>query len=646
MGLRYSNEASWTQVLNNIEYMSDCTNIPILLDGDTGYGNFNNARRLIKKLEQREIAGVCFEDKLFPKTNSFLNGEKQQLADINEFCGKIEACKDTQYDPDFQVVARLESFITGRGLDDALERANAYCEAGADAILVHSKKADSSDIEDFVKHWTLDTPLVIVPTKYYKTPTETFRDLNISTVIWANHNIRASIEAMQKTSKQIYNDESLMGIEDSVVPVKEIFRLQDNDELEKAEKKYFSNYNFKKKKYEWDSGEPLIIKRQFSTSSRNPITETERNFINSKELYDLLSSHNIDFYTGVPDSLLKDFLAFLKDTSDNNIITANEGLSVSFATGYHLATGKIPCVYLQNSGLGNTINPLMSLVHEKVYNIPMLLLVGWRGEPYKKDEPQHVAQGEISETILNGLGIKYSILPDHIKYAQFIIDESVEYIKETNKPCVLLVKRQTFKNYTPLKESNSNANIKRYSALKIIAEQLSDYKIVSTTGFISRELYDIRKKQNNNFGNDFYVVGSMGHCSSIATGLAMYSDKKIVCIDGDGSALMHLGSMSTIGNLKPNNLIHILLNNNAHESVGGQTTNCSNTNFVEIAKGCGYTDSYLVNSEKKLIQSLEDIQKFERTGPIFIEVKINTGTIESLGRPDNNFIDVKKKFMD
>jgi phosphonopyruvate decarboxylase len=296
----------------------------------------------------------------------------------------------------------------------------------------------------------------------------------------------------------------------------------------------------------------------------------------------------------------------------------------------------------------------MSLVHEKVYNIPMLLLVGWRGEPYKKDEPQHLAQGEVSEAILNSLGIKYYILPDHIEYAQFVIDESVKYIKETNKPCVLLVKRQTFEEYVSPKENiDSNENIKRYSALKIIAEQLSDYKIVSTTGFTSRELHDIRKKQNNNFGNignDFYVVGSMGHCSSIATGLAMYSDKKIVCIDGDGSALMHLGSMSTIGNLKPNNLIHILLNNNAHESVGGQTTNCSNTNFVEIAKGCGYTNSYLVNNEKELLKLLEDIKEPKNcstglNGPIFIEVKINTGTIESLGRPDNNFIDVKNQFM-
>jgi phosphonopyruvate decarboxylase len=374
------------------------------------------------------------------------------------------------------------------------------------------------------------------------------------------------------------------------------------------------------------------------------LNETTRDFLSCKDFYNKLKSHNIDFYTGVPDSLLKDYLSYIKNK--NNYILPNEGMAVSFASGYHLATQKIPCVYLQNSGLGNTINPLMSLVHEKVYNIPMLLLVGWRGEPYKKDEPQHLAQGEVSEPILNSLGIKYSILPDHIEYAQFIIDESVEYIKKTNKPCVLLVKRQTFENYTSLKESNSNANIKRYSALKIIAEQLSDCKIVSTTGFTSRELYDIRKKQNNNFDNDFYVVGSMGHCSSIATGLAMYSDKKIVCIDGDGSALMHLGSMSTIGNLKPNNLIHILLNNNVHESVGGQTTNCSNTNFVDIAKGCGYANSYLVNNEKELIKLLEHIQKFEGTGPVFIEVKINTGTIESLGRPDNNFINVKKEFMD
>ena len=238
MGLRDNNEASWTQILNNLEYMVDATNIPILVDGDTGYGNFNNARRYVKKLEQIGIAGVCFEDKLFPKTNSFLNGEKQDLADINEFCGKIRACKDIQTDKDFNIVARLESFITGNTLEDALERAYSYADAGADAILVHSKKSDPSDILNFSKNWTIDTPLVIVPTKYWKTPTNEFRKANISTVIWANHNMRSSIKAIKETSRDIYENESLKNIENNIETVNEIFRLQNNKELEDAEKKY------------------------------------------------------------------------------------------------------------------------------------------------------------------------------------------------------------------------------------------------------------------------------------------------------------------------------------------------------------------------------------------------------------------------
>ena len=240
LGVRDCNEASWTQVLDVVEYMSDCTNIPILLDGDTGYGNFNNARRLIKKLEQRDIAGVCLEDKIFPKTNSFINGEKQDLANIDEFCGKIRACKDSQTDEDFVVVARLESFITGKGLDDALNRAEAYSKAGADAILVHSKKSEPSDIENFMEKWKKynDKPIVIVPTKYWTTPTDNFRDLNISTAIWANHNIRCAVKEMQKVTERIYEDESLVNIENEIVPVSEIFRLQNNDELKEAERLY------------------------------------------------------------------------------------------------------------------------------------------------------------------------------------------------------------------------------------------------------------------------------------------------------------------------------------------------------------------------------------------------------------------------
>jgi phosphoenolpyruvate phosphomutase len=238
LGVRDNNEASWTQVLDVLEFMSDATTIPILLDGDTGYGNFNNMRRLVRKLEQRQIGGVCIEDKLFPKTNSFIGGESQPLADVEEFCGKIKAAKDTQLDDDFVVVARLEAFIAGWGLNEALRRAEAYRLAGADAVLCHSKKSDSSDIDAFLKEWGNRLPVVIVPTKYYSVPTDHFRNQGVSMAIWANHNIRSSVQVMQQTTKQIFTDQSLVNVEGKIVTVSEIFRLQGADELKDAEKIY------------------------------------------------------------------------------------------------------------------------------------------------------------------------------------------------------------------------------------------------------------------------------------------------------------------------------------------------------------------------------------------------------------------------
>ena len=238
MGVRDNNEASWTQVLEVVEFMSDATSIPLMLDADTGYGNFNNARRLVKKLEQRNIAAMCIEDKLFPKTNSFINSEQQPLADIEEFAGKISAAKDSQSDPDFCVVARVEAFIAGWDLAEALKRADAYHRAGADAILMHSKKNNPEDILAFMKEWKDTCPVVIVPTMYYNTPTEVFQEAGVSLVIWANHLMRSSITAMQNTAAQIFQDNSLMNVEDKIVPVKEIFRLQNAQELKEAEKRF------------------------------------------------------------------------------------------------------------------------------------------------------------------------------------------------------------------------------------------------------------------------------------------------------------------------------------------------------------------------------------------------------------------------
>lgn len=237
-GVRDNNEASWTQVLENLEFMSDATRIPILLDGDTGYGNFNNMQRLIRKLEQRSIAAVCIEDKLFPKTNSFLKGDAQPLADMHEFCGKIKAGKDAQTDPDFSIVARVEAFICGWGLAEALRRAEAYHQAGADGILIHSALSVPDEILAFKREWGNRCPVVIVPTKYYSTPTEVFRQHGFSMVIWANHMLRAAVATMQKTARALKESENLLSIEDRVVPVSEIFRLQNAAELMEAEERY------------------------------------------------------------------------------------------------------------------------------------------------------------------------------------------------------------------------------------------------------------------------------------------------------------------------------------------------------------------------------------------------------------------------
>jgi phosphoenolpyruvate phosphomutase len=242
LGVRDNNEASWTQVLDVMEFMSDATSLPILLDADTGYGNFNNVRRLVKKLEQRNIAAMCIEDKLFPKTNSFINGEAQELAKIDEFSGKIKAAKDTQEDPDFCVVARIEAFIAGWGLDEALKRAEAYHKAGADALLVHSKKSTADDIFSFMKVWKDTCPVVIVPTMYYNTPVDDFDKCGVSLVIWANHLLRSSIKAMRQTAEQIFKERSLVSIEKEIVSVKEIFRLQNADELKNAEKIYLPSH--------------------------------------------------------------------------------------------------------------------------------------------------------------------------------------------------------------------------------------------------------------------------------------------------------------------------------------------------------------------------------------------------------------------
>jgi phosphoenolpyruvate phosphomutase len=263
LGVRDSNEASWTQVLEILEFMADASRIPILVDGDTGYGNFNNMRRLVAKLCQRGIAGVCIEDKLFPKTNSFI-GDGQPLADIDEFCGKIKAGKDSQSDPEFCIVARIEALISGWGLDEALRRGEAYHQAGADAILVHSKQSAADEIIAFLREWQGRCPVVIVPTTYYGTPTQRFREAGVSTIIWANHTLRASINAMREVTRQIHDEQSVVGVEGRIATMRDVFDLAGNAELSDAEQRYLPSQ---------DKGVSAIVLAASRGSALGPLTE-------------------------------------------------------------------------------------------------------------------------------------------------------------------------------------------------------------------------------------------------------------------------------------------------------------------------------------------------------------------------------------
>ena len=369
--------------------------------------------------------------------------------------------------------------------------------------------------------------------------------------------------------------------------------------------------------------------------------------IDCKFFYDKLQSFGLDFFTGVPDSLLKDICAYItENTIDNNhIISSNEGSSVGLAIGYHLSTDKIPIVYMQNSGLGNIINPILSLADKKVYSIPMLLLIGWRGEPNVKDEPQHIKQGEITLDMLNTMGIDYEILPEKNELIEDTLFRLVSKIKQNSSPAALIIRKGTFSNYE-LNDNNSKFEMNREDAIKIILHNLpNNSAVVSTTGKTSREVYEFRVNNNDNKNVDFLTVGGMGHCNQIALGIAMQKpEKNIICIDGDGAALMHLGALGIIGDISPKNFMHIVINNGSHDSVGGQPTIGFKISFSEIANKLGYKECLTFQNHKELKNYLE--RNTQINGPVLIEVLVNKGARSDLGRPKSTPIQNKNNFRD
>lgn len=367
-----------------------------------------------------------------------------------------------------------------------------------------------------------------------------------------------------------------------------------------------------------------------------------------------LKNHGMDFFTGVPDSLLKNICAYITDhlPATQNIIAANEGGALGIAAGYHLATGKTAIVYMQNSGEGNIINPLASLTDKEVYNIPVLLLIGWRGRPGVHDEPQHIKQGKVTTGLLNTMGINYAILSKDEDEAAKQIKIASDYMKCTNECYALVIEKDTFDSYQLQNSSTSTApsgielTITREEAIQAVAASIDQTAcIVSTTGMISRELFEYRTSMNEGHERDFLTVGSMGHASQIALGIALQQPyRKVYCFDGDGASIMHMGNMAIVASMHCPNFIHVVFNNGAHDSVGGQPTVGLNIDLCAIAHAVGYRSTFSVETYDDLKRVLPSVTQAQ--GPVLLQVCVKKGNRKDLGRPTNTPIQNKLALMD
>ena len=364
-----------------------------------------------------------------------------------------------------------------------------------------------------------------------------------------------------------------------------------------------------------------------------------------------LREKGIDCFAGVPDSLLKNICAYITDHFDaaHNIIAANEGAAVGLAAGHYLATGQPACVYMQNSGEGNIINPLASLTDQEVYNIPVLLLIGWRGRPGVHDEPQHVKQGKVTTGLLNVMGVNYEVLSKEEDKAAKQIDKAAKAL--ANKEVfAMVIEKDTFEDYKLQNVEVNDLTMSREETIQTVAAALGEKDcIVSTTGMISRELFEYRAAMNQGHERDFLTVGSMGHASQIALGIALAQpDRRVWCFDGDGAAIMHMGSMAIVANKAPKNYVHVVFNNGAHDSVGGQPTVGLKIDLPAVAKAVGYKATISVDCKEELVKQLSTFNSQLSTvgGPILLEIKVMKGNRKDLGRPTTTPIQNKEALMD
>ncbi len=622
----------------------EVTQKPMIYDADTG-GQPEILRFTVRALEDLGVSACIIEDKCGLKQNSlFGTSRAQNLEDIPSFCAKISAAASARVNKKFMVIARIEALISGAGEAEALRRAEAYIEAGADAIMIHSSQKTFDEIKSFMagyNKFSKRVPVVAVPSTYNSVTEDELFASGITICIYANHMLRAAYPRMQQVAEGILRCGTGAYVQNMMTSVKTIINLLPNT----------------------GQAQDLPLRRAPTIS----IPPASASNVDANEMVSLLISKGIKRFFGVPDSVLKLFCEAVEELSNSNstthIISCNEGTALTTAVGWHLATNDIPVVYLQNSGFGNMINPLMSLCHNDAFGVPAVLLIGWRGEPSAKDEPQHRAQGRQMIPMLESCEIQFFEMPNNTVGAVESIENAAALAQEKNRPVAVLVRQGMFaaaKNIlTPeleAAECDLSQAMTRRDALDAILDLVRDSDfIVSTTGYTSRELYAIQKQRREQdparqCGGELYMVGSMGHALSIAQGIALAQPaRRVWCIDGDGALLMHMGSLVSTAGLATQNLVHVLLNNSCHESVGGQRTAVSRepdvlgkSYFPKIAQAVGYSHVYSASNRVEL-QKLNFLTDKENEGSIFLEIttRVDLATNKGLPRPKESLAQFK-----
>jgi len=688
------------------------TTKPMIYDADTG-GHPEIFKFTVRALEDLGVSAAIIEDKEGLKRNSLLDDEDSkgasvhQLCPIDDFCDRIRAGIAVRRNEDFMIIARMEALIAKRPMQEVLDRATASVQAGASGIMIHSREKTPAEVVDFMDKFRCiypDIPIVVVPSSYNTITEAELEKAGASICIYANHLFRSSYPAMMETAQLILNhSRAHEASRDKCMSIKAIMNLIDLDvQATQHQGSFTKNEPAVGEGLSPLSTRPMDIQHtaqqregfftkvpsvvgarllpakehaeyrsiQQCSYGTNSALEAVRNVkVDPSRLLDFMGDElGVKFFTGVPDSCINTFCAEIdrhqsqagksKDTAEApvHVIASNEGSAVALAIGNFLATGNVPLVYMQNSGLGNAVNPLLSAAHAEVYGIPMMLVLGWRGAPGVHDEPQHMVTGRQTREILESLEIETFVMP---KGGDVEAEETMraahECAKAGNRPVAVLVEPKTFSG-SIIRDPQPTTALSREAAILQLLDVIGpNDAVVSTTGFTSRELYELRESTGSSHSSDFLCVGSMGHALSIAQGIAISQPERIVwCIDGDGAALMHAGSMANSFSMGLSNLRHVLINNEAHESVGGQATAASqlykagshhqSLSFADMASVFGYECIGNAKSSKELSRMLPELAR-KRLAPAFLEVKVALGSRENLGRPKNSTQHTKTELM-